>query len=111
MRGARLGATHSGAAERFIVLARMFRVRQGMKRQGDVFLRRRYGPPPGGATINREDFQAAIDSDYEITRWDEGGVPGKGRFWTRTWSGWPHKPNRIKGVNLRMKPAWRLKWT
>ncbi len=37
---------------------------------------RRYGPPPGGATINREDFQAAIDSDYEITRCDEGGLAG-----------------------------------
>jgi len=69
-------------AERSIVLARMFNVREGLGRKDDALFRRLHEPLPDGVlkgtTLERKEFQEAIDMYYEMMNWDKEGVPTKG---------------------------------
>jgi len=72
-------------AERSIVLARMFNVRQGMDSKDDKLFRRMFEPLPDGVlkgnSIDREEFQQAIEMYYLMMNWNEKGVPTKGALY------------------------------
>ncbi|EFI34503.1 Aldehyde ferredoxin oxidoreductase [Desulfonatronospira thiodismutans ASO3-1] len=72
-------------AERSIVLARMFNVRQGMDSKDDKLFRRMFEPLPDGVlkgeAISPDSFQQAVDLYYAMMGWDEKGVPSKGTLY------------------------------
>ncbi|PTN36774.1 aldehyde ferredoxin oxidoreductase family protein [Desulfonatronum sp. SC1] len=72
-------------AERSIVLARMFNVREGMTSKDDKLFRRMFEPLPDGVlkgqTIDPDSFQQAVDLYYAMMGWDENGVPSKGTLY------------------------------
>jgi aldehyde:ferredoxin oxidoreductase len=69
-------------AERSIVLARMFNVREGMDRKDDTLFGRLFEPLPEGplkgAKINPDEFQNALSMYYSMMNWDDNGIPRKG---------------------------------
>ncbi|WP_291321398.1 aldehyde ferredoxin oxidoreductase C-terminal domain-containing protein, partial [Desulfonatronospira sp.] len=72
-------------AERSIVLARMFNVRQGMDSKDDKLFRRMFEPLPEGVlkgqNIDGEEFQKALELYYAMMNWDERGVPTRGALY------------------------------
>jgi aldehyde:ferredoxin oxidoreductase len=71
-------------AERAIVLARMFDVREGLTRQDDCLCRRlREALPavrPAEEGPDEAGFRAALALYYEMMGWDEEGVPRRGKL-------------------------------
>ena len=71
-------------AERSIVLARMFNVREGFDSKDDCLFERMHTPMPAGPLQGRffeaEAFRAALDLYYEMMNWDENGVPRKAKL-------------------------------
>jgi aldehyde:ferredoxin oxidoreductase len=69
-------------AERSMVLARMFNVREGMDSKDDKLFRRMFEPLPEGplkgTTIDPAEFQGAIDMYYAMMNWNERGIPRQG---------------------------------
>lgn len=70
------------AAERSIVLSRMFNIREGLDRKDDKLFKRLYeampaGPAAGGK-IDEKEFRDSLDLYYEMMGWDENGNPRKG---------------------------------
>ena len=72
------------AAERSIVLARMFNVREGLSRKDDCLFERMHIPMPAGPLqgkfFDEEAFRAALDMYYAMMNWDENGVPRKAKL-------------------------------
>lgn len=72
-------------AERSIVLARMFNVREGMTSKDDKLFRRMFEPLPDGVlkdqSIDPDSFQQAVDLYYAMMGWDANGVPSKGTLY------------------------------
>lgn len=72
------------AAERSIVLARMFNVREGLGRDDDRLFERMHKPMPSGPLqgrfIDEQAFRASLDLYYEMMNWDENGVPRRGKL-------------------------------
>jgi aldehyde:ferredoxin oxidoreductase len=71
-------------AERSIVLARMFNVREGFGSKDDSLFARLHTPMPAGPLqgkyFDREEFRAALDLYYAMMNWDENGVPRKAKL-------------------------------
>ena len=71
-------------AERSIVLARMFNVREGMGRKDDRLFKRLYEALPEGPAkgnfIDEKAFRESLDLYYDMMGWDEEGVPRKGKL-------------------------------
>jgi aldehyde:ferredoxin oxidoreductase len=69
-------------AERSIVLARMFNVREGMDSKDDKLFRRMFEPLPDGplkgTTIDPDEFRNALGMYYSMMNWDENGIPRQG---------------------------------
>ncbi|SHN65391.1 aldehyde ferredoxin oxidoreductase family protein [Desulfovibrio litoralis] len=70
------------AAERSIVLARMFNAREGLDRKDDKLFKRLYealpAGPSAGKKIDEAEFRKALDLYYDMVGWDENGIPRKG---------------------------------
>ncbi len=65
--------------ERIFNLARMFNVREGVRRQDDCLPPRMAEPLPDGPTagerISQADMDRMLDEYYALRGWDQGGVP------------------------------------
>jgi len=72
------------AAERSLVMARMFNIRQGVGPEEDRVIRRWHEPlksgPLKGQKIDEKDFREAINLYYEMSGWDEQGTPRRGKL-------------------------------
>lgn len=72
-------------AERSMVLARMFNVREGMDSKDDKLFRRMFEPlsdgPLKGTTIDPKEFQNMLDMYYGMMNWNENGIPREGALY------------------------------
>jgi len=72
------------AAERSLVMARMFNIREGVGPEEDRVIRRWHEPlasgPLKGQKIDEKKFKEAIQLYYEMSGWDEQGKPRRGKL-------------------------------
>jgi len=72
-------------AERSMVLARMFNVREGMDSKDDRLFRRMFEPlsdgPLKGTTIDPKEFQNMLGMYYAMMNWTEKGIPREGALY------------------------------
>lgn len=73
------------AGERATTMARVFNVREGLTRRDDRLPQRLFEPLPSGplkgATISRDEFEAALSTYYAQMGWDsDTGVPTRGKL-------------------------------
>jgi len=73
------------ASERGMTLARIFNIREGWTAEDDILPERFASPPPEddpqrGVVIEREKFEEAKRTYYQMMGWDESGVPTYARL-------------------------------
>jgi len=72
------------ASERSLVMARIFNNREGFEPKDDRVIRRWHEKMPGGPLeghyIEPDAFRKAIDLFYEVSGWDKGGRPKRGKL-------------------------------
>jgi len=72
------------AAERSLVMARMFNNREGLGPDDDRVIRRWHEPmksgPLQGHKIDEKEFKEMLKLYYEMSGWDEQGVPRRGKL-------------------------------
>jgi aldehyde:ferredoxin oxidoreductase len=72
-------------AERSMVLARMFNIREGMDSKDDRLFRRMFEPLPEGplkgTTIDPKEFKNMLAMYYAMMNWNEKGIPRAGALY------------------------------
>ncbi len=70
--------------ERSINMMRIFNIREGFSRKEDVLPKKLFKPLVGGASdgyhLDREEVENAITEYYQISGWDELGIPQQNRL-------------------------------
>jgi aldehyde:ferredoxin oxidoreductase len=71
--------------ERIVTVTRAFNVREGIRRIDDTLPERFFREPlqegpSKGLVLNKDEFQKMLDEYYEISGWDENGIPTEAKL-------------------------------